>query len=1052
MLRFGPARAQVVIGPPGLAPHQGADVEALRTWAATGLGDRQIGYEVPGVQAVRLGHGHLHPLQGLAPGSGTVVCDMALAADTDDGQISHADIEDWMSGTHIVINQIAGSLHGRVYGPVNVEPVLMTVMVRLSDTGPWWPRYSGWVRRIRRQRRRDGTDTVTYDLQDTLTWLGQAALIPALIPAPADRAWAQEDVHARFGRILDLISYLGHRVTPTIDAAAPASAAWDLAVPRATRGRTSTDTRLAAADTADGQTGLNYLRRVAAACAGEVLMHHGIGPVSTMAAAAPATVAIPASGAQPGAAVQIDWGGVITLAPGVTAPITSAVDRQSLGGHATPVRLTPAGDAAAGKVSVTVADIDTDLDLHRHLNLTQWTRLAVGDETTSEAVGLNTASTQWVRHAGWSPDRAGGLLAVSDAAMRQLSDIRLSSWQKPRRAIALDLGELAGDEALWAAAVLSAGHIVAVDYDGRDIDARIGAVTEQMAAGSWRVRYGAVARDQITRVGLLEAATTPPAPVRPPPVEPPPVTPGRYQWLHITDTGYEWRDDPPTYAATVSTLGRAAVRDTSLTAATGSFTLPPIGQIEWSIDTNLNVLTALRLVIAGRHTTLPDDIGFSGTGPTAVWSRDGTEGDITLLLGATNHIGQYATPDRTRFSWPGRTTESRFRAGLTLSTLRQADFAGIRRLRPTPPPPDPGDGNGNGGTTPPPPVSTGGFTQLGSANARVLRLLRLRDTTIDLPADYATSLLALRFGDADSEMALIHGGDLASGSAGSTAVSPLIFDLQTGHADAAQTWELAVASDRSLLAAADPADSRATPLVVWDWETGHSLVGSGNVTLAVGMVDTGIDLPADYATSLFAVRLGGLGTDMMLMHGGDLGTDVATPAGTAVTLYTRVEGRTVGVIYRLKVSSTRRLYIWGSIGAGGAGNPAPLAVYKIDSPTAVGTATPDLSQSTRPLIDTGITLPADYAAKILAVRFGGGDTEVKMIYGGDLVTAAANTTDRTNAMILACYTEQTITNLTTPDLYYLAVTSARKLLAASLAGGIGQVNPTASPLAVWTLN
>ena len=297
-------------------------------------------------------------------------------------------------------------------------------------------------------------------------------------------------------------------------------------------------------------------------------------------------------------------------------------------------------------------------------------------------------------------------------------------------------------------------------------------------------------------------------------------------------------------------------------------------------------------------------------------------------------------------------------------------------------------------------------------------------------------------------MMLLHGGDLPAGTIGNTIADPLRIRLQTGHADTPQQWQLAADSARNLLTAADPVNSRATPLVVWDWASGLTAVGSeASLTFpAVGMADTGVTLPSDYATSLFAVRLGGTRSTMLLMHGGDLGTAGNARGGgtgTAVTHYVPKTGVTDGANYRLQADSARRLWVWRSSFATA---PTAFRVWKVDSPTSVGSATPDLA-TLLGMRDSGITLPADYATKILAVRFGGANASCRLIWGGDLNTNTVGSTDRVNMMLIAVYNTSTITRLTDPTYYYLGVTAARRLLVStSPAGG------AASPLAVWALN
>ena len=679
MIIAGSAEVQAVIGPPGLAPRQrGVAINRMRAWAAGALGDRQIGYAIPGDQDVSISYGRQHPLQPFGIGSASITCDMAVEADTAAGEISHADIEDWISGTRVIANTETGATEARVEVPNQTEPVIVTIMARSGLAGPWWPLFSGWLRSIRRRRRRyDGeVDSITYQLQDTATWLGQSALYPILITPESARSWPAETVHARFDRILNLASYLANRVSAAIDRAAVTSDAWDLAVPRSTRGRTDTSTRQVPADTAAGQSGLAYIRRVAVACGGDVGMHHGIGHIAHVPTARPATVSVPQEGDQPAAPVQLDWGGVITLAPGVvTAAAAGEVTNHRLGVHDTPIRFTdnPDDDGAAGKFTVSAGHVETDLDLHRHRNLTSWSRLPAAMETPSTTVGLNSGSDDWVRHAGWSPSSLSDVLVGTDAELRTLSDQFLAAWQRPRRTVVIDVGEVGSTEQLQAAQVLSALHGVTVDVDGTDVDCQIGSVDHRIRTASWRTRYGAAARSQLTKIGMLApiGSAAPPAP-------------SPHQWLQIGADGIAWADDPPVYIAAISRRDRVGVQDTTAGGAeNASFSLPPIGQIEWETATTggRTTFTGLRITRDGDYRSLT---GFLGPGQfTAVWRRGSAEVTASFFQssGPGNILYYAGPPQRTRVQFPISGT-AQLSIGNTLTPVAAADFIGIRRERP----------------------------------------------------------------------------------------------------------------------------------------------------------------------------------------------------------------------------------------------------------------------------------------------------------------------------------------------------------------------------------
>ena len=708
MIRVGGLRVQAVIGPPGLGPRQGSDVEALRSWAlgTGGLGDRQVGYAIAGIQSIRMAAGGSHPILPVGGvGSAVITCEMAVPADTAAGEISHADVEDWISGTAIAAQSGITGGQPRVENPAQAEPVIVTVMSRDGDSGPWWPRFSGWVRGVSRQRSaRTGIDRVIYYVQETATWLAQANLYPELLFASGrTAAMAAETAWARVGRILDMASYVAHRTDSAIDTSAPTSAAWDLAVPRSTRGRTGADDGpTIPADTAEGQNALGLLRQVAKAALGQIITHHGIGAIP-LRTSVPATVATAAAGSRPSADVQLDWGGVLTFAPGVVTPAQPGeVADIAVGTHPTPVRFTQ-GDIPADStmVEVSVEDLVTDLDLHRHANVCEWQRTGLDSSNRPHAAirALNAASSAWVRHAGWSPDVDGEVLVGTDAELRELAGEYLAAWQRPRRTMMIDVGEVGGADAEWAAQRLSVGHKAVADIDGDDVDIAITATEEQITEGSWTAAYTAAARSQRTKIGLVSVYVQPrPAP---PPVDP--VEPAGYDWLHIReslvvhagDEGARWRSTMATYRVLSSTLNRWSVYQTNGIASaeetrivdSHNNNIPAYGTIVWVGRTTLGTrLHHSMLVSIDGDGTMP-----AITGAQAAWynsqsgewryvpvdtSASTDPGGWASNFAGARFVNAYAQTVSTRvysvLLRQDRIVENGWRAG-------QANFMGLRR-------------------------------------------------------------------------------------------------------------------------------------------------------------------------------------------------------------------------------------------------------------------------------------------------------------------------------------------------------------------------------------
>jgi len=180
---------------------------------------------------------------------------------------------------------------------------------------------------------------------------------------------------------------------------------------------------------------------------------------------------------------------------------------------------------------------------------------------------------------------------------------------------------------------------------------------------------------------------------------------------------------------------------------------------------------------------------------------------------------------------------------------------------------------------------------------------------------------------------------------------------------------------------------------------GLTLVGSANVNVPdsrQSWIDTGIDLPADYATSLFAVSFGGEHVAAQIFHGSDLPTNARSGLGatrdasTSLPFYLQSGSTAAPHFWLLGTDSNRNLF---AVSDDASLDATPLRIWKIapvaTTAAAAGTVDP---AAVAPQLYRPLALGTDRASAIaltFAANFALGQQWIRLAAFG---TIPASTT------------------------------------------------------------
>ena len=166
----------VTLGEPGLAPGQGADIEALRTSVITGSGGlgvggrgfHAVGVAVPGVQRIVCSTGKAAYSEAIEVGECSITSDPA-AETTDNG--TTYDFE-------LLEARVVGArqLPGQIPTPSPLDTQSLTVAAKID--GQHIPIWGGYCYEADRIKSRDGIDSFSLRGREYIYWIAGARLDP----------------------------------------------------------------------------------------------------------------------------------------------------------------------------------------------------------------------------------------------------------------------------------------------------------------------------------------------------------------------------------------------------------------------------------------------------------------------------------------------------------------------------------------------------------------------------------------------------------------------------------------------------------------------------------------------------------------------------------------------------------------------------------------------------------------------------------------------------------------------------------------------------------
>ena len=331
-----------------------------------------------------------------------------------------------------------------------------------------------------------------------------------------------------------------------------------------------------------------------------------------------------------------------------------------------------------------------------------------------------------------------------------------------------------------------------------------------------------------------------------------------------------------------------------------------------------------------------------------------------------------------------------------------------------------------------PPIA---LAQIGSTSPNVTAANSLVDSGIDLPADYAQNVYIASTGPGGRSPAIAwHGADLPTdGAAGSTGTGSLTIASENEHDGAPLTY-LRTDINRDLFTGVSSTTAGLLrPLTVFEWDGIEQLGTDQNIDFTdMNYVDTGIVLPADYATALLVARFGGEQGGMDIQPGGliTVGGVVGQPGpGLEFNIVQGATGNVRRYVAAIDSTTDRRLLL-RTLDTTADANP--LQVYTVTRPTVIGSIAGRNWPGTSQLVETGIDLPDDYNTAMFIVSWQGAN----LIWGGDLQ-------------------ESTVGSTPTSGPLYARVSGRRQWLAVSSGGNLlaaAEAAVTAAPMDVWRID
>ena len=468
----GTSELHAVIGEPGLAPGQAADLEALRfavvdrhgliDWGSRGF--HAAGLELPGLRRASCTSGGGHPLARLSAGSAQV---NGLAFDT---------IHD-VGGANIGWEQIWTRVTGgrksagafSVPSPLDAQTLTLIWRIGLE----FWPVWSGWISGGRRteSNRRGSAGTWSLFAKEYSSWLQTAQLDARFVPQPRLRYPQDQEAGARIRQLLEAVGYPIQRLGNIYNIRALVDpGAWDFFCPRRIYQGYENFIRpltALAVEGAERRSVASYIHDAALAAGGALVNHQGIGPIRLVDGATgrqrtgPDKHRVNSFLYYPEAEVQLDWGGVFGFVKWGTDPDGAF----TTGGFETPIRFREEPTEEDWEAEAASAQVDWNAD--NSVNLATWSREG---ETLPITYKMNDngreESFQWARKVGIREMTRTGLPFRSRAELEEVVGPFMAAWAPPRPSWILAHSPTDEGDNHRVAAALHVGHRFRMDADG----------------------------------------------------------------------------------------------------------------------------------------------------------------------------------------------------------------------------------------------------------------------------------------------------------------------------------------------------------------------------------------------------------------------------------------------------------------------------------------------------------------------------------------------------------------------------------------------------------